>query len=269
MREKILHQWLRLPYSLNVHTVRKGVKTDATVLFIHGIGHSGAAWNNVIASLPDTIQCISIDLLGFGESPQPSWLSYSAKVQARSVLATLLRLRLSRPVIIVGHSLGALVAIEIAKRYPLAVKSLILCSPPFYRANTTLPTKDKFLIDLYSELQKHPERIISLTNTAKRFRFIKDTFSVNDTTITSYINALEASIINQTSMNDAKKIKTPATIIYGRLDPVVILKNIQNIAKVNKKVTTKTIVAGHDVQGKTYIKAVIDAILNASVKKPS
>ena len=65
-------------------------------------------------------------MLGFGQSPRPQWAVYDAKTQARSVIATLLKLRFSTPLTIVGHSLGALVAIEMALRYPLLVKKLFL-----------------------------------------------------------------------------------------------------------------------------------------------
>src|SRR5438094_99045 len=129
MMSAIIHRWLRLPYTLHVRYNKKPKKPHATVLFIHGLGNTGDAWKEVIDKLPDDIRVISIDLLGFGQSPRPNWAVYNAKTQARSVLATFLKLRLRTPVYVVGHSLGALVGIEVAKRYPLLVKGLVLCSP--------------------------------------------------------------------------------------------------------------------------------------------
>ena len=129
----LLHRLLKVPYALHAEVIRSEKQPVATVLFIHGIGNNGHAWDEVIAKLPSDIKIVTVDLLGFGQSPSPSWALYDARTQARSVLATFLKLRLRGPIIIVGHSLGALVAVDIARRYPLIVKSLILCSPPFYQ----------------------------------------------------------------------------------------------------------------------------------------
>jgi len=106
MQDRLIHRWLHIPYALHTRVINAKVKPIATVLFIHGMGNSGRAWNKVIDKLPNDIRVVTIDLLGFGQSPRPAWAVYSAKTQARSVLATLLRLRLQGPVIIVGHSLG-------------------------------------------------------------------------------------------------------------------------------------------------------------------
>jgi hypothetical protein len=112
----LLHKYLRIPYALHVHVVRKPRQARATVLFLHGIGTSGAAWDDVVKGLPKDVAVIAVDLLGFGKSPSPEWAKYSAATQARSLIATLLRLNIRQRLIIVGHSMGALVAVETANR---------------------------------------------------------------------------------------------------------------------------------------------------------
>src|SRR5688500_11433144 len=106
MWDKVIHRWLGLPYTLHVRVDHRPKKARATVLFLHGIGNSGAAWNDVINKLPDDVRFVTIDLLGFGNSKQPVWATYDAKIQARAILATYLKLRIRGRVIIVGHSLG-------------------------------------------------------------------------------------------------------------------------------------------------------------------
>src|SRR5690606_13354373 len=99
-------------------------------VFIHGIGGTGGVWKEVIAKLTvENIRIIVVDLIGFGDSPRPEWAMYSTKFQARSLRSTLLRKGILGKVTIVGHSMGSLVAIDMARRYPLSVKQLILCSP--------------------------------------------------------------------------------------------------------------------------------------------
>lgn len=262
MFDTLLHRWLKVPFALNVRHHQRPKKPRATILFIHGIGNTGDAWSEVIARLPADVRVISIDLLGFGDSPRPNWAIYSAKTQARSVLATLFKLRLTSPVVVVGHSLGALVAVEMAKRYPLLVRSMILCSPPFYQVDDTrtlLPRSDKILRRLYASVRNYPEQFIKLSAFAMRYNLINPSFNVTEDNIDSYVAALEAMIINQTSLGDVKKLHMPITILKGTLDPFVVGKNLRQIAKNKPNVTLKTIVATHEVKG-LFVPGVVRAI---------
>lgn len=269
MFDSIVHRWLHIPYTLQVRENRHVKRPRATVLFIHGIGNSGAAWNEVIDRLPDDIHSVTIDLLGFGGSPRPAWAIYNTKTQARSILATYLKLRLTGKVIIVGHSLGALVAVEIAKRYPLLVKSLILCSPPFYRNDEIVRrpriNKDRVLKNLYVTAKNHPDQFVALAGVALKLGLLNSAFTLTHEDAPIYMNALEASIVNQTSLNDAIGIRTPVHVIYGRLDPVVLLKNLRHLQDARKNVTLEVILASHEVRG-NFIPAVVSAIKTAAQK---
>lgn len=271
MIETIFHRWLRVPYPLHTRHVRKPRKARATILFIHGIGNTGDAWEDVIQKLPKDIRVISIDLLGFGDSPAPSWALYNAKTQAKSVLATYLKLRITTPVIIVGHSMGALVAIEVAKRYPLLVRSMILCSPPLYNAATVKDSKriksDRMLKRLFKSVHRHPEEFMKISAIAMKYNLVNKSFNINQNNISSYMAALESMIINQTSLDDAKKISVPTTIIKGSLDPFVVGSNIKRLVKANKNIRLKTIVAGHEIKGR-YVKPVV-AVINEHLKADS
>jgi len=263
MFDTLIHKWLRIPYSLHVRYNQRPKKPQATVILIHGIGNSGEAWAPVIKKLPDDIRVITIDLLGFGESPKPQWAVYSAKTQANSVLATYFRLRIRGPVIIVGHSLGALVAVEIAKRYPLLIKALILCSPPFYKLDDTerrlIPRTDMILRDMYNAALKYPEQFVRLSTLAVKYKLVSKTINLNNDNVDSYMAALEATIMNQTSLQDAKKLRLPIYILRGTLDPVVIGRNLKELAKANKHVKLKSVVASHEIYG-LFVPAVVKAI---------
>jgi pimeloyl-ACP methyl ester carboxylesterase len=269
MGDSLLHRWLRIPYMLHVHTDKRVKRARATVLFLHGIGNSGAAWRDVIDGLPDDIRVITVDLLGFGKSKKPAWAIYSAKTQARSVIATFIKLRLNGPVIVVGHSLGALVAVEIAKRYPLLVRSLILCSPPFYKASEEkrqiLPSYDSLLRDFYVLTTRHPKEFVAISQLALKLGMVNSSYEVTPETTPIYMNALTASIVNQTSLDDAIKLRTPTRILFGRFDPVVVLANLRWIAKNNPNVSLKGVFAGHEMFG-PYIAAIQDEIIKASQK---
>lgn len=270
MIDTIIHRWLRVPYPLHARISREVVHPRATVLFIHGIGQSGEAWDAIVEALPKDIRCITIDLLGFGRSPQPAWALYSAKTQASSVITTMLQLRLTGPVIVVGHSLGALVAVEVARRYPLLVSSLILCSPPFYQLknslSTPLPNTEKLLWNIYQLTKKNPSRLVAVSQVAKKYNLVSRTFNLSEDNISTYMNALEATIVNQNSINDALRIKKKTTIIYGKFDPVVVPRNLRMLEKASPYINLVTILAGHEIRGR-FIPAILQAIEAHSKKK--
>lgn len=263
MFETIIHRWLRMPYPLNVHYNYIARQPRATIIFIHGIGNSGASWDAVIKKLPKDIHVITIDLLGFGKSKKPSWAVYNAHTQARSLVTTYRTLHLRGRVLLVGHSMGSLVSIELAKRYPRLISALILCSPPLYQSDILstgfVPRTDKVLRDIYRLMDKHPEKVLRISKLAMRYRLINKGFSVTDENIHSYMAALEASIVNQTSLADAKRVKVPMRIIHGTLDPVVIVKNLKELEKSNSNVQVKSVIAGHEVKGQ-QVGAVVRAI---------
>lgn len=260
------------PRLLNVPLDRRVRKPRATIVMLHGIGNTAAAWRKLEGELPSDMRLIAIDLLGFGGSPKPKGASYNVRVQARSVAATLLRLRVTGRVILVGHSLGALIAIELAKRYPFIVRALILCSPPIYRTPLEQQEKlfgaEKLLRDIFTRTANdaalRPDRYISLARTATMAKLASPAFYITPQTIGPYVAALRASIIQQSSYNDIQKLTPTIKIIYGTLDPFVVNKTLKFLAKLSPNITLKSVVASHEIT-KPYrkqIRRTIDELLN-------
>lgn len=83
-----------------------------TIVLIHGIGHRRQAWRDVIGLLSPDFDVIALDLPGHGESPDIDLDGRSAKEAVRAELETLLEhLNVSEP-IMVGNSLGGMIALE-------------------------------------------------------------------------------------------------------------------------------------------------------------
>jgi pimeloyl-ACP methyl ester carboxylesterase len=259
--EMMLHKWLRIPYRLHVRLDQTIGRSKQTLVFIHGIGGTGDAWKEVIASLNVAdVRIITVDLIGFGESPRPEWATYSTKFQARSLLSTLLRKGVLGKVTIVGHSMGSLVAVEMARRYPFAVKQLVLCSPPLYKETDSLLSPDQALRRLFRTVTSSPDQFVELSKLAKKYKLINRSFNITTKDFSSFVNALESAVINQTALADAERLKIPIEIIHGISDPVVPMANLFSLARVNKNVHVKTIIAGHEIIG-SYVKPLVK-ILN-------
>lgn len=236
----------------------------ATLVFLHGLGNSGRTWDEVAIKLPDDVNLIIVDLLGFGDSPQPNWAVYDARAQARSLAKTLLANGVFGKVILVGHSMGSLVAIEFAKRFPALVDSLVLCSPPLYNVDPADDKKlfvqrDEQLRRVYEFALKNPKNILKVATLAKRYGFMNPAFDVHALNIDAYVAALKTNILDQTAMHDLVMLKKPITIIYGTLDPFVIGSNIKRAQEMSTYVQVQKFIGGHEIFG-SYVNRVSDAI---------
>ncbi len=103
---------------------------EAPVVFlIHGLAHwTEGAWTRTVARLPAHMRIAAFDLPGFGISAKPD-VAYDLPLFARAADAVLDALAPDRPVAVVGHSLGAMIAADLAARRPELVARLVLVDP--------------------------------------------------------------------------------------------------------------------------------------------
>lgn len=110
------------------------------LLLVHGL--AGAAWNfaELAPRLPGRRLLIP-DLPGHGaSSPLPAARELSAYAD---VLAAICEAEDARPVDVVGHSLGGVVALRLAERRPDLVRRLILAAPA--GISTSTPLSEAFI----------------------------------------------------------------------------------------------------------------------------
>lgn len=255
-----VRRFLRIPYTLHVYRQSIVPKPKATLVFLHGIGNSGITWDEIASELPEDVNIIIVDLLGFGDSPKPTRATYSVATQARALMKTLLLLGIRQKVVLVGHSMGSLVAVEFTKRYPLAVRSLVLCSPPLYKARgSSLVQRDDMLRLMYKLAMREPSNILRMSRLAHRAKLKSADFDITKVNPDTYIAALKASIINQTTIDDLAGIRQPVRILYGTLDPFVIGTNIRSLKKTAPQVMVTRFIGGHELVG-GYVQRAAKAI---------
>jgi len=95
-----------------------------TVLCVHGIAASCRCWDNVAEALISQHEVIAMDLRGRGLSEKPA-SGYSILHHCRDIEALLKHQNINQ-VVMLGHSLGALIGLELAARFPEKVERLIL-----------------------------------------------------------------------------------------------------------------------------------------------
>ncbi|MER9740850.1 alpha/beta fold hydrolase [Mesorhizobium sp. M0187] len=109
--------------------IRAGV--GAPVLFIHGVGMNAAIWQPQLERMAGRFDAIAIDMLGHGQSPLPPQDPELADY-ADQAIRLLDHLGLDK-VSVVGHSMGALVAQELALRAPERVRRIVSLNAVFRR----------------------------------------------------------------------------------------------------------------------------------------
>ena len=102
------------------------------LIFIHGVGMRGDVWSPQVEYFFNDYQVITYDFLGHGESPlPPEEPVLDDYVEQLNNLLKYLDLSL---ISLVGHSMGALISVAFALKYPEKVKALVPINIAFNRS---------------------------------------------------------------------------------------------------------------------------------------
>ncbi len=97
-------------------------------VLLHGKNFYGSYWENTIKALTAAgYRVIVPDQLGFGKSAKPD-IDYSFDLLARNTVQLLDHLQVQQAVIL-GHSMGGMLAVRLARNYPERVSRLVLEDP--------------------------------------------------------------------------------------------------------------------------------------------
>ncbi len=97
------------------------------IVFLHGAWTDSGEWLPIIQPLGEQFHCFAPDLLGFGDSEQPN-SHYSIQLEVECLAEYFDALKI-RQVCLVGHGLGAWVAVSYAISHPDHVDGLVLIAP--------------------------------------------------------------------------------------------------------------------------------------------
>ena len=101
-----------------------GPREGPTVVLHHGLASTQRIWDLMVPELQRHATVVTFDARGHGVSGKPS-SGYGFEHTAADAVAVLKATRRRRPVL-VGHSWGAMVAIDVAARYPTATSGVVL-----------------------------------------------------------------------------------------------------------------------------------------------
>lgn len=117
--------------------------SGAPVVFLHGFRGSGWYWEPHVRRLAENRQVIVVDLLGFGYSPWPADASYDVEDHLGAIHRTIKPIVGEQGVTVVGHSMGAILAAEYARKYREEVRGLVVLNAPMFRSESEAKTRIK------------------------------------------------------------------------------------------------------------------------------
>lgn len=101
------------------------------LVLIHGVGLRAEAWEEMALHLAGNFEIMAIDLPGHGESPMPRWPEATLGLYGNTIADAIAAF--NRPVFLVGHSLGALIALDLAIRHGRIVRGVAALNCIFRR----------------------------------------------------------------------------------------------------------------------------------------
>ncbi|GJN29759.1 hypothetical protein PR202_gb18077 [Eleusine coracana subsp. coracana] len=130
------------------------------VVFIHGFISSSVFWTETVfpafsAAARGRYRMFAVDLLGFGRSPKPADSLYTMREHVEMIERSVLQRYRIGSFHVVAHSLGSVLALALAVKYPDAVKSLTLLAPPYF----PVPKEESGAATQYVMRQVAPRRV--------------------------------------------------------------------------------------------------------------
>ncbi len=150
-RSNLVHRLVR-PDGSDIQVEFYGPDNAPTLILTHGWGPDSTAWYYAKRQLTEQFRVIVWDLPGLGKSKKPENRDYSLEKYARDLEAVLM-LAGDQPVILVGHSMGAMILLTFSRLFPehlgQRVAGLVLVDGTY-----TNPLKTAILSKLLLALQK-------------------------------------------------------------------------------------------------------------------
>jgi len=105
-----------------------GAANGRQIVLLHGMNFGGFYFAGLIESLrKEGFRIVAVDQIGFGRSSKPV-IPYNFHDMASNTRKLLASIGIAKPVIL-GHSMGGMLAARFAASYPDAVERAVLCNP--------------------------------------------------------------------------------------------------------------------------------------------
>jgi pimeloyl-ACP methyl ester carboxylesterase len=195
---------------------------EPIIIILHGWGHNATLWSGISSKLKNSgYQVIIEDLPGFGSRINQA-IDFKIPDYA-NWFSTTFEKYFDRDIILIGHSLGGRIAIELAKDNPKWLSKLILIGTPgIYEPDLKTRTIKKL-----SFLKQIP-MLRSLASTVN---------SEYELAKLTNLKGTYQSVVSYNQKDILHLIKVPTLLIWGKQDfvvPIAIAKKMNNLILVSK-----------------------------------
>jgi pimeloyl-ACP methyl ester carboxylesterase len=215
--------------------VRPSISNGKTVVLLHGKNFNGYYWKDVIKFLSqEGYRVIIPDQVGWGRSDKPI-ISYSFHLLASNTFLLLDTLGINK-VILVGHSMGGMLATRFAIMYPDLVDKLILENPigledykriiPYRTLEQLTSSEKKATFETYKKYQQSYYPVWK----PEYEQYVKaqaESLKDPDFARIAQVNALTYQMIyEQPVCYEWDRVRAPTLLIIGMEDRTVVGKNL-------------------------------------------
>ncbi|KAG1338856.1 putative lysophospholipase BODYGUARD 5 [Cocos nucifera] len=199
------------------------------VIFLHGFLSSSSMWvETVFPNLSEVakrdFRMFAVDLLGFGRSPKPTNCMYGLKEHLEMIEKSVVKPFQLSSFHLVAHSMGCMIALALAEKYPESIRSVTLIAPKSCHVGMDLEAI-------------HMEKVITLSFINPIHIPLDLNFMITDLTKHTHHSAwhtMHNVICGSMKLMDkhlevVKKAAIPVKIIQGDKDQVVPLECSYNM----------------------------------------
>jgi pimeloyl-ACP methyl ester carboxylesterase len=130
------------------YTFKRAAADAPPILFLHGFGASLVQWQENLLPLSQSHTVYALDLVGFGASEKAD-TAYKVGLWVDQIYE-FWQTFIGQPIVLVGHSLGGLVALTAAVAYPEMVQNLVLFTLPAARQELLQGSLQSFVGEIES-----------------------------------------------------------------------------------------------------------------------
>jgi pimeloyl-ACP methyl ester carboxylesterase len=181
------------------------------LIFIHGWVGSWRYWWPSMQALSTHYRTFAFDLWGFGDSSK-SPESYSLDAYVKMVDQFIEKLGVARPVILVGHGLGAVVALSYTAQNPENVAKVAAISLPVAGANLTNKLQGADTDSMIGRVLGRAESFSELDSEIRK---------VDPIAVSKTIDQIN----NLNFVSDITDLERPLLLVYGTQDSLVLPPN--------------------------------------------
>jgi len=210
-------------------------------VLLHGFLSSSRYWSKLRPLLlRDGYRIITIDLLGFGRAPKPQLADYSYEEHSKYIEAALRSLAIVQPFVIIGHSMGALLAARYSIRHPDTITAAILLHPPLYKDPQNARATLRKTGMLYRFLLDSPYRNLGwlLVKHGNLSPIGKHSHQAREQSLAAIIEAAEI-------FSDLEAMAVKTLVVVGKYDRKEYTDNLSELGVHNPRVTVSVEAVDH------------------------